>query len=51
MMLISAIKRLGLEPDKLKVYQREDTEDEQEPDLNKAFAAIFGVANKNKVEN
>ncbi|HDY7487906.1 TPA: hypothetical protein RQL24_003419 [Vibrio vulnificus] len=50
MMLISAIKRLGLESEKLKVYQRE-IEDEQEQDLNKAFAAIFGVANKNKVEN
>lgn len=52
-MLLSAIKRLNLKPEELKVYRGSDVEDEDEAvdDINLAFAALVGVANKNKVAN
>ncbi len=47
--LTAAIKRLNVEPEKLRVYQSANEEPEEQ-NIEAAFATLFAIANNNKAQ-
>ncbi|EJL6764608.1 hypothetical protein [Vibrio cholerae] len=46
---MAAIKRLNVEPEKLRVYQSANEEPEEQ-NIEAAFATLFAIANNNKAQ-